>query len=236
MAHSKATAISGVSLAESGETFTATLADANGLLAATGVGVSGSGTTSLSIAGSLAQVNADLAQLLDRSGHTITVNASDGLGGHATPAIIAVTVDPGPTADNAHLYIAPSQSFDLTKPLLALDTPGLPGDTLTLTAVGTSGTEGTVTLNTTNGDLSYTAPASGNTDAFTYTVSDQLGDNATGNVSVTLQKALLKDDTISLTGSGDIVDAGNGNDQVSLQQQHRRARRRQRHPVAVGQQ
>ena len=44
-----ATAISGVSLAESGtttgsETFTVTLKDSNGLLAATGTGVSGSGT------------------------------------------------------------------------------------------------------------------------------------------------------------------------------------------------
>ncbi len=102
---------------------------------------------------------------------------------------------------------------DLTNPLLALDTPGLPGDTLTLTAVGAS-TKGTVTLNTKNGDLSYTAPARGKTDAFTYTVSDQLGDNATGNVSVTLQNALLHNDTITLTGSGDIVDAGNGNDRV----------------------
>ena len=50
-------------------------------------------------------------------------------------------------------------------------------------AVGTSGTKGTVTLN--KGDLSYTAPTSGSADAFTYTVSDQLGDTASANVSVT---------------------------------------------------
>ena len=36
------------------------------------------------------------------------------------------TIDPGPTAGNAHLYIAPGQSFDLTSALLALDTPGCP--------------------------------------------------------------------------------------------------------------
>ena len=47
--------ITGVSLAEianvAGETFTVTLADTNGLLSATGTGVSGSGTTSLTISG-----------------------------------------------------------------------------------------------------------------------------------------------------------------------------------------
>src|SRR5208337_2683826 len=57
-------AISGVSLSESGdtsgETFTVTFADANGDLSATGIGVSGPETTSLTITGSLSQVNSDL--------------------------------------------------------------------------------------------------------------------------------------------------------------------------------
>src|SRR5208282_4831695 len=151
------------------ESFTAVLADTNGVLSANTGATGGGGTITpsnggktLTIVGALSQVDADLTTLNDNdpstAADTITLNANDSLGGHATPAMIAVTVDPGPTAGNAHLYIAPSQSFDLTNPLLALDTPGLPGDTLTLTAVGAS-TKGTVTLNTKNGDLSYTAPA-----------------------------------------------------------------------------
>src|SRR5208282_2316622 len=94
-------AISGISIAESpttsGETFTATLADTNGLLSATGTGVSGSGTTSLTITGSLAQVDSDLATLTDADAttpsDTIALNASDSNGGKATAATIAVTVN-----------------------------------------------------------------------------------------------------------------------------------------------
>jgi von Willebrand factor type D domain/Bacterial Ig domain len=230
----QATAISGVSIAEtgntttSGESFTAVLADGNGVLSANNGATGGGGTITpsnggktLTIAGTLAQVDADLTTLTDddpsTTADTITVNASDSFGNAASQKSIAITVTAqpsGPTAGNAHLYIAPSQSFDLTSPLLALDTPGRPGDTLRLTAVGTSGTKGTVTLD--NGDLTYTAPASGSADAFTYTVSDQqLQESATGDVNVTLDPNLLKNDNITLTGSGNIVDGGNGNDSVS---------------------
>jgi len=163
---------------------------------------------------------------------TITFTVADQYGDSATGKV-ADTVDAGPTAGSAHLYIAPGQSLDLTNSLLALDTPGLPGDTLSLTAVGTSGTTGTVTLS--KGDLSYTAPAGGSADIFTYTVSDQLGDSATGSVNVTLDSSLLKNDNITLSGSGIIIDGmsgknidvsltggnntvllGDGNDQVTL--------------------
>ena len=103
-----ATAIAGVSLAEAGdtgsETFTAVLTDADGLLSATGSGISGSGTTHLTIAGSLAQVNADLATLTDNArsagADTITISASDSLGGEAAPATIGVTAN-GPPAVTA---------------------------------------------------------------------------------------------------------------------------------------
>ena len=78
------TLIAGLSLAEianvTGETFTVTLADTNGLLSATGTGVSGAGTTSLTITGALATVNSDLATLSDTDAttpsDTITLNAS----------------------------------------------------------------------------------------------------------------------------------------------------------------
>src|SRR6202453_4393708 len=96
------TAIGGVSLSETGalpgEMFTVTLSDINpaGSLFATGAGVSGFGTT-LTINGSLAEVNADLATLTETEtapgSDTITVNASDSLNNHATPATIATTTN-----------------------------------------------------------------------------------------------------------------------------------------------
>ena len=97
------TLIAGLSLAEianvTGETFTVTLADTNGLLSATGTGVTGSGTTSLKITGSLATVNSDLATLSDTDAttpsDTITLNAVDSFNVAAATQSIAVTVTPG---------------------------------------------------------------------------------------------------------------------------------------------
>ena len=91
--------ISGVSLSEtgntttSGETFTVTLADTHGDLSVSETtGVSGSGTTSLSITGSLAQVNTDLTSLSDTDGTSgsdaITVSATDSFGNSATQKTI----------------------------------------------------------------------------------------------------------------------------------------------------
>ena len=100
----RATVISGVSLSENGagagETFTVTLADISGALLATATGggdvVSGNGSTSLTIAGSLAEVNSDLATVTDTDGttasDTITLNATDSLGNTAGPGTIAVAV------------------------------------------------------------------------------------------------------------------------------------------------
>jgi uncharacterized repeat protein (TIGR03803 family) len=103
----RATAITGVSISEapttSGETFTAVLADSNGVLAANTGAAGGGGTitqsnanTTLTITGSLSQVDADLTTLTDTDPSTaadkITINARDSNGGHASPVTIAVTV------------------------------------------------------------------------------------------------------------------------------------------------
>ncbi len=83
-----------------------TLSDSHGSLSAntsaTGGGgtITGSASTSLTIAGTLGQVDADLTTLSDNDGttpsDTITLNAGDGFGNHATAATIAVTVTSGP--------------------------------------------------------------------------------------------------------------------------------------------
>jgi hypothetical protein len=101
----QAVAIGGVSIAEAGgtagESFTVTLQDQRGLLAATGLGVSGSGTVGgLTVTGTLAQVNAALATLTDsvRDGapDKILVFATDGNGNHADAANIVVDVNGKP--------------------------------------------------------------------------------------------------------------------------------------------
>ena len=96
--------IVGVSVSESGATtgeiFTVTLQDSNGVLSATDTGgtgntVSSPGTT-LTISGTLSEVNADLATLKDTDTtagfDNITVTATDSFGNSATPATIVVTV------------------------------------------------------------------------------------------------------------------------------------------------
>jgi Ca2+-binding RTX toxin-like protein len=102
---SMASPVTGVSLSETGnttgETFTATLTDTNGLLSQTaGLGtVTGNGTTKLTISGSLSQVNSDLATLEDTDAitpsDTIVVKASDSFANSATTQNIAVTVSSG---------------------------------------------------------------------------------------------------------------------------------------------
>ena len=142
---------------------------------------------------------------------------SDQLGAISRVVSDTLAVDPGPTAGNAHVFITAGQSVDLTSLLLFQDTPGLPGDTLSLSAIGRVGTLGTVTLN--NGDLIYTGPTTGGaigggsitSDAFTYTVSDQLHESATASVNV----SLLNNGSTALTGSGNIVITTDGNRTVT---------------------
>ena len=105
VAQGVSTAVSGVSVSEtgntttSGETFTAVVTDTAGALSASGTGVSGSGSHSLTISGSLAQVNADLTTLASleagTTADTITVTATDSFGNAASPTTsIGVSVTP----------------------------------------------------------------------------------------------------------------------------------------------
>jgi hypothetical protein len=93
-------------------------------------------------------------------------------------AIAQLLLDSGPTAANASIIVGHNQSLDETALLNALITPGLAGDTETIVAL-----TGHATLS--GSTVAYGSPASG-TDSFSYTVQDQLGDVATGTVSVTV--------------------------------------------------
>ena len=147
-------AISGVVVSEtnsvSGETFTVTLSDSHGLLSATPTGtgdtVTGGGTTSLSIFGTLSQVNAVLKTLTDADTtpgrDTITVTATDDLGHSATPQTINVTVAGLPV-----ITVPVPQTLDVNVPTAITGVSvSESGDTL--------GEIFTVTLTDSHGDLS----------------------------------------------------------------------------------
>ncbi len=194
--------ISGVSLGESGntsnETFTVTLADANGDLSASGSGVSGAGTTNLTITGSLSQVNSDLATLTDTDGatgsDTITLNASDSLGGAADQQSIAVTVNgvPETVADSYTGLLDGALTVAAADGVLANDSTSSSGG---LTAsLNQPPVHGTLTLNQ-DGSFTY-APATGfvGTDTFTYIASDGVQASNPTTVSLDIAPATISID------------------------------------------
>ena len=92
----QATAIPGVSVSDQfSNALTLTLQDTNGLLTATGTGITGSGTATLQLSGTLAAVNTDLMTLADREttlvNDVITLNALDNQSLPSGQSSIAVT-------------------------------------------------------------------------------------------------------------------------------------------------
>ncbi len=137
-------AITGISVAESGdtsgETFSATISDTNGLLSVTGSGgtVSGAGTTSLSITGvTLAQLNTYLASLSDTDttpdADRILLNASDSFGNSAAQQTIGInggTTKGGWTGDTLQevYYFPYSTSVYFTPPTFSVPATGVEGE------------------------------------------------------------------------------------------------------------
>jgi hypothetical protein len=210
------TAIAGVGLAESGttagETFTVTLSDTAGRLAASGSGLSGSGTTSLTISGSLAQVNADLATLTDTDAtagsDTIILGASDSFGNSATSASIAVTAGATPvitapasaTVGVKHAGSIPGVSLaeagamsSTTFTVTLADTVGKLSATGTgVSGAGTHALTITGSLTQVNADLATLTDTSltAGTEVITVGAADSLGDTAAGaSIAVTVNAA-----------------------------------------------
>jgi hypothetical protein len=88
--------------ATTGETFTVTLTDTSGVLTATGAGVTGSGTKTLTLVGAISRVNADLEAVKDTEAKagsdTVRLTAADSNGGGATAASIGVITSATPVA------------------------------------------------------------------------------------------------------------------------------------------
>jgi hypothetical protein len=103
-----AVSVSDADAASANERITVSLSDTYGLLSVTpragsGETISGNGTTKLTIAGTLAQIDADLATLTDKQTSSkpdkIIVNASDDRGGAALPQTVLVSVGGGESDD-----------------------------------------------------------------------------------------------------------------------------------------
>ena len=232
---SQADPISGVSIAEApttpGETFTVNLSDANGDLSVTGAGVSGSGTTSLTITGSLNQVNADLTTLTDTDdttgSDTIAVKASDSNGGNASPASIEIAVNEAPvTAAPTLVAVVTGQATAISGIILS-EAGNTSGETFTVTladangdlsATG-SGISGSGTTNLTiTGSLSQVndalatltdTDASTASDTITVNAIDSLGGEAPGAISVIPQPTASTTDPVLSTSSGTLDQFGN---------------------------
>lgn len=111
---------------------------------------------------------------------------------------VRLVVDQGPTAATVTDTLQTGATVDLTSAILGAITPGLSGDQITLTAIGTADTTGAVTLS--NGDVTYTGSAPG-ADSFTYTATDQYGDTAVGTVDLSVAAAsVLPAPTSVITG------------------------------------
>ncbi len=175
----------------------------HGTLSATtmaGEAISGANTPVLTLSGTPAIVTAMLASLTYTSGKNasdrITVVTSDGIATIANGSI-SVTVDPGP----ALIPTAPAKAGHGQTVQVATVAPGLAGDTeaLSVTAAGRD------TLVLANGVVTYVAPASG-TGTISYTVTDQLGDRASGTVAVTVDSGpALTPGAPAKAGHGQIV-------------------------------
>ncbi|WP_216850968.1 hypothetical protein, partial [Acidisphaera sp. L21] len=191
----KSLAIAGVSVSETGntssETFTVVLADTNGLLSATGAGVSGSGTKSLTITGALAAVNASLATLKDVDGttgaDTITLATTDSFGNTAAAASVAVTVNGLPV-----LAVPATAVVGVGQPI--------PVNGLSLSETGnTTGETFTVTLADTNGLLSATGTGVTGSGTTNLTIAGTLAQVNTALASVTDNDPTTPSDTITLS-------------------------------------
>ncbi len=94
-------------------------------------------------------------------------------------------VDPGPTVANGSLATGPGQTSDITALVESLVTLGFDGEIETITDARS--TSGVLALG--HGTLTYTAPAGG-PDTLLFTITDQLGNAASGTIDVGVQDAV----------------------------------------------
>jgi hypothetical protein len=231
-------AIGGLALSETGdtangETFTVTLTDTNGALSAPGGIVSGSGSNTLVVSGSLAQVNAALALLIDTdavlTADTIVATASDSLGQIAQQRTIAVTVNGSPSIAAPSSATVTQDVASVISPVVLSETGATGGEsftvvlhdaagTLTATASGSasvvaSGGGTTLTVSGLLGDVNHTLLTLADTDtgiasdSLTIVATDGFGNRSQTSVPITVIPA---GQTYTLTTGVDIISGGPG--------------------------
>ncbi len=205
-----AAALSGISVSDptdgaAGETITAVLSDTSGLFSATGTGVSGVGTTQLTIVGDLAQVNADLATvkllesaLVSDSVNVAVTGSADqtiAVGTNAPPVLHLFGTDllaqqgvPAPIS----MFINDADASGETFTLVLSDTSGLLSvsglDPVSIS--GSGSTQLTITgsrgpINNILHSLTFEGDAYG-TDTIDFALSDGRGGSDAGQVAVTI--------------------------------------------------
>jgi hypothetical protein len=205
----------GISVADPGAvaaglTLTAVLSDSAGLLAATGA-VSGNDSTQITLAGTLADLNAELATLTfsGSTDDTLAISVSDGQGGSAA-GTLAINVSPPPTISVPTATQPEFNAITQTISGIAVSAPaGTPsGRVFSLTVSAQSGlltasasggatvsgngtsqltVTGTATaLNTTLSALSYTGPSSGTADTIIIATPNGQGGSTAQSVAVAL--------------------------------------------------
>lgn len=150
----------------------------------------------------------------------------------ATLAFEATPRNAAPTAVADAVAVAEDAATgNLVPALLGNDTDPDAGDTLSIAAVGTAGTQGTVAFDAAARTLVYTAdadafdllaPGATASDSFTYTVRDAAGLTSTATVAVTVTGGANPSavdlgsgaDTRDGTAGEDRIDGGSGNDIV----------------------
>jgi hypothetical protein len=195
----QATAITGISVSESGntsgETFTATLTDSNGVLTAIGGAQSDLGHTLTFTALSLTTLNNDLATLTDTNAtvgsDTITLNASDSFGDAASQQAIDVMVNGLPA-----ITVPGAQTLDVNQ-----------ATAITGISVSESGNTGgetfTVTLIDTHGELSANTSLTGGGGTITGSGTHDL--TITGSLSQVYSDLGTLSDTDATAGSDTIT-------------------------------
>ena len=126
---------------------------------------------------------------------SVTVRAQDNGGGTDTspPQTFTITVTPVndvPVATADNVTVAEDDPVGVTFDVLANDTDGDPGDTLSLSSYdGSTIANGTLTHNGAGSFTYVPDPAFSGTETFTYVVADSSGATATGTVTITVTDA-----------------------------------------------
>jgi hypothetical protein len=227
----KATPVTGISVSEtrnattSGEIFTAVLTDSHGVLLATSAAAGGgritpsNGGKTLTISGTLAQLNADLTSLTDTdattAADTITAPTAATIGVGQTGPISGISVAETPTTFGETFTAVLTDTNGVLSATTSTAggggriTPSNGGKTLTISG----------TLAQSDADLTTLADTDGSTaaDAITLNAKDSNGGSApAASVAVTVNGTLGNGSfTVELSGSNNAVTIGNGNSRVS---------------------